>query len=117
MTPKQLRSAAHALRTAANALEDVTTQLRTLSTEIDAPDDKNGPEPEPAAPVWPTAKHMWWDGEVWTRTSIPDGIYETPDLAVWRRSSLDPQSVARRFAREAVPVKLFNALTGAEVGE
>lgn len=54
MTPKQLRSAAHALRTAANALEAVTEQLRTLSTEIDTPDDKNVPEPEPAAPAWPT---------------------------------------------------------------
>ena len=44
MTPKQLRSAAHALRTAANALEDVTTQLRALSAEIDTPDNLNDTE-------------------------------------------------------------------------
>ena len=70
---------------------------------------------EVPAPAWPTAKHVWWDGEVWTRTSIADGIYETPDMVLSRRSALDPRSVAYRFAREAVPVKLFNAITGAEV--
>lgn len=100
MTPKQLRSAAHALRTAANALEEVATQLRTLSTEIDTPDD---PEPTPA---WPTAKHVWWEDEMWTRdeagdySSVPDtgGKY----LIRCRVTNLHPS--AHTFARGAVPV-------------
>ena len=61
MTPKQLRSAAHALRTAANALEEVTTQLRALSTEIDTPADPDGPVWDSHGKRWtPTGIDGWW---------------------------------------------------------
>ena len=91
MTPKQLRSAAHALRTAANALEEVTTQLRALSTEIDTPDDLN--DTEPAAPVWPSAPFVWQDGKVWTRDENGDynavRVLPVParEWGAWRRSA------------------------------
>ena len=98
MTPKQLRSAAHALRTAANALEDVTTQLRTLSTEIDTPAD----------PVLPTAPYVWHDGEIWTRDEDGDYISATDRWADRHLQSSVPhlREAAHTFAREAVPVTL-----------
>ena len=96
MTPKQLRSAAHALRTAASALEETVTALRALS------DDLNEPDPEPDVPEWPTAPYVWWDGEVWVRGD--DGEYQTAG-DYWAKSHLDATvDGARRFAREAVPV-------------
>ena len=104
MTPKQLRSAAHALRTAANALEDVTTQLRTLATEIDTPDDLNDPEPDP----WPSAPYVWHDGQVWMR--VGGGDYYVPS-DYWSAEHLNATADSIRdgalgFAREAVPVTL-----------
>ena len=62
-------------------------------------------EPEP---VWPTAPHVWWEGEVWVRGD--DGEYQTAGDH-WAKSHLDSlvqpvRDGARRFAREAVPVTL-----------
>ena len=101
-TARDLRSAAHALRTAANALEETVTALRALS------DDLNVPDPEPAAPVWPTAPLVRHGGEVWVRGD--DGEYQTAG-DYWAKSHLDStvqpvRAGARRFAREAVPVTL-----------
>lgn len=98
-TARDLRSAAHALRTAANALEETVTSLRALSDDLNVPD----PEPEP---VWPTAPHVWHDGEVWTR--LPDGRYTTRYIS-WAEGDLQStfehvRDVIARFAREAVPV-------------
>ena len=100
---RDLRSAAHALRTAANALEETATALRALS------DDLNEPDPEPAPePVWPTAPHVWWEGEVWVRGD--DGEYQTAG-DYWAKSHLDStvqpvRAGARRFVREAIPVTI-----------
>ena len=104
-TARDLRSAAHALRTAANALEETVTALRALSDDLNEPD----PEPEPAAPAWPTAPFVWHAGEVWQRQE--DGRYESAHH-FWTVESMthNPNSTvcdnARRFAREAVPVTL-----------
>ena len=66
------------------------------------------PEPEPAAPAWPTARHVWWDGAMWTlnnkKTYLGPGDY-------WKEPHLDspPHAIrdeAHRFAREAVPVTI-----------
>ena len=100
-TARDLRSAAHALRTAANALDETVTALRALSDDLNEPD----PEPEPA---WPTAPHVWWEGEVWVRGD--DGEYQTAG-DYWAKSHLDStvqpvRAGARTFAREAVPVTL-----------
>ena len=80
-------------------LEEVVTALRALS------DDLNEPDPEPT-PAWPTAPHVWWEGEVWVRGD--DGEYQTAG-DYWAKSHLDSTAQpvrdgARRFAREAVPV-------------
>ena len=101
-TARDLRSAAHALRTAANALDETVTALRALS------DDLNEPDPEPT-PAWPTAPHVWWDGGVWA-------LYDDGEYLIsgdyWHESHLDNpisfiRDEARRFAREAEPVRLI----------
>ena len=104
-TARDLRSAAHALRTAANALEGTVTALRALSDDLNEPD----PDPEPSpTPAWPTAPHVWWEGEVWTL--YDDGEYQTAG-DYWAKSHLDSTAQphrdgARRFAREAIPVTI-----------
>ena len=104
-TARDLRSAAHALRTAANALEETVTALRALSDDLNVPDPEPAPEP---APAWPTAPHVWHDGEVWTR--LPDGSYTTRYIS-WAEGELQStfehvRDVIARFAREAAPVTL-----------
>ena len=101
-TARDLRSAAHALRTAANALEETVTALRALSDDLNVPD----PEPEP---VWPTAPHVWWDGKVWVRAATETYF---GDSSFWGKPHLNSGTAfirdeARRFAREAEPVRLI----------
>ena len=85
------------------ALEEVVTTLRALF------DDLNEPDPEPAAPVWPTAPYVWHGGEVWKRRA--GDLYESPNN-YWEEAHMtnSPSSEIRddasRFAREAVPVTL-----------
>ena len=99
-TARDLRSAAHALRTAANALEETVTALRALS------DDLNEPDPELAAPAWPTAPYVWWDGYLWEVTG--DGRYVSVAASlhspVLTNRDSKTREKATRFAREAVPV-------------
>ena len=109
-TRRELRSAAHALRTAANTLEETVTALRALSDDLNEPDPEPEPEPEPE-PAWPTAPHVWWEGEVWVRGD--DGEYQTAGDH-WEKSHLDStvqpvRDGARRFVREAVPVVVVPA--------
>ena len=61
-----------------------------------------------AAPAWPTAPLVWWEGEVWVRGD--DGEYQTAG-DYWAKSHLDStvqpvRAGARRFVREAIPVTI-----------
>ena len=89
MTPAELLNLATKLQEAVNMI------VATVPNE---------PDPEPA---WPTAPHVWWEGEVWVRGD--DGEYQTAG-DYWAKSHLRGRGRvrdgARRFVREAIPVTI-----------
>ena len=118
----RLRGVANGLRAAANALvgasEDqtadalrgVAARLSEASEAVSLVAEALTPEPEPE-PVWPTAPHVWWEGEVWVRGD--DGEYQTPGGYRHEGNLVCPspevRDRARSFAREAVPVAIVPA--------
>lgn len=82
--------------------EDAATRAANNMRAIPLP----GGDTEPAAPVWPSAPYVWWEGDVLRRGG---DFYAS---AAWKLGSdgLTGEGVygdnVRSFAREAVPVTL-----------